>query len=200
MPKIISLGLKEKSQSTDSNSMNNEMESSLFKKTTYSTTEELLEAFEDEMQASDLVESIKRNPKIVKTIRFEDPEAEAAIYRDDERVPDGLKIEKVESFFQALEKRTISISGKKIKILDRSDFPWVFATKILAGYVAHILRDKMGVACAFPNIEKVAGYNPKSPLRSYYHNNCDRNRGIPDSNIVDDAYDDCKKHKFKLVE
>lgn len=46
-------------------------------------------------------------------IRVEDPEAEAAIYRDDERVPDGLKIEKVESFFQALEKRTISISGKK---------------------------------------------------------------------------------------
>ena len=89
---------------------------------------------------------------------------------------------------------------KKIKILDRSDFPWVFATKKLASYVAHILRDKMRVACAFSYIEKVAGYNPKSPLRIYYHNNCDMNRGIPDSNIVDDAYNECKMHKFKLVE
>lgn len=199
MPKVVSLDFEGKGLSDDGGSMNNEIDSSLFKKTKYSTTEELLEALDDEMQAMGYVELIRKNPKIVKSLRFEDPEEEANFYRDDYRVPNGLKIEKVESFFQALEKKTITISGKKIKILDRSVFPWVFATKNLAGYVAHILRDKMRVTCAFPNIEKVAGYNPKSPLRIYYHNNCDRNRGIPDSNMVDDAYNECKAHKFKLV-
>ena len=97
----------------------------------------------------------------------------------------------VELFLSSLEKQYVETEdGEIVKILDRSNIPWKFSTKVLGSYVAHILRDKFNILRAYSAIEKMAGYSRKS-LRSYYEHKKD---GIADSNYVDAVYETCISH------
>ena len=103
---------------------------------------------------------VSDDKKIVKTEKHKE-ESKASAF-----VPASLKEDAIESFFQALEKKTIvNRKGEEQRLLDRSSLPWVFATKMLASYVAHILQERFSLLQAFSDIEKVAGYKPRS-LRS----------------------------------
>ena len=72
-------------------------------------------------------------------------------------VPLELKNKKVERFFKDLEKTKIVYKGKEVKMLDRSQLPWKFATKTLAAYVASYLP-LFKVKNHYYQIETVAKY------------------------------------------
>ena len=76
-------------------------------------------------------------------------------------VPRELKGEKIEKFWESLEK-SYMLDGRKEKVvLSRRGYYWVFATKTLAAYIASQLYE-FKVVTPYASIEQVANYNPQS--------------------------------------